>query len=167
MAENTEIWSKQRQAKAQRVAAVLYGVVAIMTAELSVQPGQFGYAKAALGALVVGLAMTVTRIFVEVVKKDTEIGAHLPIHKAGAILRDSALVMLFPAATALLIVVAAMMTARWTVLLDVVLYVGMAAVFAIGFLSSYILDREVRPALLRGTIWLLLSIVLVGAKSLA
>jgi hypothetical protein len=167
MAENTEIWSKQRQATAQRVAAVLYGVVAIMTAELSVQPGEFGYAEAALGALVVGLAMTVTRIFVEVVKKDTEIGAHLPIHKAGAIVRDSALVMLFPAATALLILVAAMVTARWTVLLDVILYVGMAAVFASGFVSSYVLDREIRPALERGTVWLLLSVVLLGAKSLA
>jgi hypothetical protein len=167
MGDSTDIWSTQRQVMAQRIAAVLYGVVAIMTAELSVQPGEFGYAEAALGALLVGLAMTVTRIFVEVVKKDTEIRTHMPIRKAGAIIRDSLLVMLFPAATALLIVVAALMTARWTVLLDVVLYLGMATVFASGFLSSYVLDREVRPACMRGAVWLLLSVLLVAAKSLA
>jgi len=166
MAQSTQIWSKQRQAAAQRVAAVLYGVIAIMTAELSVQAGELGYAEAVLGALLVGVAMTVARIFVDVVEKETEIGAHLPIRKAGAIIVNSLLVMLFPVATALLIVVAALTTARWTILLDVVLYLGMATVFATGFLSSYVLDRQIRPALSRGVAWLLLSVLLVVAKSL-
>jgi hypothetical protein len=161
------MWSKQRQASAQRVAAILYGVIAVMTAELSVGSGRFGYAETALGVLLVGFAMAVTRVFVEVVKKETEIGAHVPIRKAGAIIADSLLVLVFPAVTALLIVVAAVTTVQWRVLLDVVLYLSVAAVFAIGFLSSYILDRELRPALLRGLTWLLLSIILVAAKSLA
>ncbi len=43
----------------------------------------------------------------------------------------------------------------------------MAVVFATGFLSSYVLDRATSPALLRGFIWLLLSVVFVAAKSLA
>jgi hypothetical protein len=43
----------------------------------------------------------------------------------------------------------------------------MATVFVVGFLSSYVLDREIRPALLRGVGWLLLSLVLVVAKNLA
>ena len=51
--------------------------------------GEFGYAETALGALLVGFAMTVTRIFIELVKKETEIGAHLSIGKSGAIVRDS------------------------------------------------------------------------------
>jgi hypothetical protein len=166
MAKSTELWSKQRQAAAQRVAAVLYGVIAIMTAELSVQAGELGYAEAAVGALLVGLAMTVARIFVDVVEKETEIGAHLPIRKASAIMVNALLVMLFPAATALLIVVAALTTTRWVILLDVVLYLGMATVFVTGFLSSYVLDRQIRPALSRGAAWLLLSVLLVVAKSL-
>src|SRR5262249_2474670 len=91
----------QRQALAQRIAAALYGVIAIMTAELAVEPGQLSYLEAVLGALLVGLAMMTTRVFVEVVKKETEIGERLPIYKAGMILRDSALVMLFPTITAL------------------------------------------------------------------
>jgi hypothetical protein len=166
MAQSSEHWSKQRQATAQRVAAVLYGVIAIMTAELSVQADALGHGEAAIGALLVGLAMTVTRLFVEVVKKDTEIGAHLPFRKAGAIIADSLLVMVFPAATALMIVVAGLTTARWAVLLDVVLYLGMVAVFVTGFVSSYVLDGAVRPALTRGAVWLLLSLLLVAAKRL-
>jgi hypothetical protein len=166
MAQSTEIWSKQHKAAAQRVAAVLYGVIAIMTAELSVQAGELSYTEAALGALLVGLAMTIARVFVDVVEKETEIGAHLPIRKAGTIIVNSLLVMLFPAATALLIIAAALTTARWAILLDVVLYLGMATVFATGFLSSYLLDRQIRPALSRGVAWLLLSVLLVVAKSL-
>ena len=111
--------------------------------------------------------MTVTRIFIELVKKETEIGAHLSIGKSGAIVRDSMLVMLFPAMTALLVVVAALTTAKWSILLDVLLYLSMATVFVVGFLSSYVLDREIRPALLRGVGWLLLSLVLVVAKNVA
>ncbi len=164
MARHTESWSEQRGDAAQRVAAVLYGVVAVMTAELAVQPGEFSYGEAALGVLLVGAAMTATRIFVEVVKKETEIGAHPPIRKAGAILHDSLLVMLFPAATAILIVIAAWSTAQWQGLLAVVLYLGIAMVFVVGFLSSYLLDRAVGPAVSRGAVWLILSLVLVAAK---
>jgi hypothetical protein len=164
---STETWSAQRRTTAQRVAAMLYGVISIMTAELSVQSDEFGYAEAALGALLVGVAMTVTRFFIELVKKETEIGAHLPIGKSGAIMRDSVLVMLFPAMTALAVMVAASITAKWSVLLDALLYLSMATVFVIGFLSSYVLDREIRPALLRAVGWLLLSFVLVVAKKLA
>ena len=166
MAEATDSWSHQRQATAQRIAAVLYGVIAVMTAELAVEPGELGYLEAAVGALVVGLAMMMTRVFVEVVKKESEIGAHLPLRKAGAILRDSLLVMAFPGLTALLIVGAALSTTGWPRLLDRVLYVGMATIFATGFLSSYVCDGALRPALTRGAGWLILSLVLIAAKSL-
>jgi hypothetical protein len=157
----------QRRLTAQRVSAILYGVISIMTAELSVQGDEFGYAETALGALLVGFAMTVTRIFIELVKKETEIGAHLSIGKSGPIVFDSALVMLFPTMTALLVLVAALITAKWSILLDLLLYLGMATVFVVGFLSTYVLDREIRPALLRGVGWLLLSLVLVVAKNIA
>ena len=110
--------------------------------------------------------MTLTRIFVRVVTKEAEIGAHLPIAEAGAIVRDSILVMLFPAITALVIAAASLTATQSTVLLDIILYLGIAAVFTIGFSSSYILDREIRPALSRGGFWTLLSLILLGAKAL-
>ena len=164
---SSQSWSQQRRTTAQRISATLYGVVAIMSAELAVKPGAYDYAEVAVGALLVGLAVTATKIFVELVKKETEIGAHLPVGKVGAIVRDSLMVLLFPLAVAVAIMVAALITARWVELLDLILYCGMATVFAIGFLSSYILDDEVRPAATRGVLWLLLSVVLVVAKKLA
>jgi hypothetical protein len=161
-------WSKaQRQAAAQRVSAILYGVVAIMTAELSVRGGEYSHLETALGAILIGLAMTVTRIFVEVTKKEAEISAHLSLTKAGAIIADSLLVMLFPIVTALLILVAALTTESWPRLLNSVLYLGMATDFATGFVSSYILNRALRPAVTRGLLWLALGILLVVAKKLA
>jgi len=165
MAQTIEHPSHQRQALAQRIAAALYGVIAIMTAELAVEPGQLSYVEAVLGALLVGLAMMTTRVFVEVVKKETETGERLPIYKAGMILRDSALVMLFPTITALLIIAAALSTTKWPRLLDLVLYLGEVTIFATGFLSSYLRDRAIGLALMRGAGWMVLSLILIAAKS--
>jgi hypothetical protein len=124
MAKSTEIWSGHRRIMAQRVAAILYGVIAIMSADLVLQPDKFRYAEGAAGAVLIGCVMTLTRIFVRVVTKEAEIGAHLPIAEAGAIVRDSILVMLFPAITALVIAVASLTATQSTVLLDIILYLG-------------------------------------------
>ena len=167
MAALSDNWSKQRQAAAQRVSAILYGVIGIMTAELSVRGNEFGFIETALGALLIGVAMTVTRIFAEVVKKETEIGAHLPLAKAGGIVVDSLLALLFPAVTAVLIVIAALTTENRTTLLDSVLYLAIATVFMTGFMSSYILDRALWPAFTRALLWLVLSLILLAAKKLA
>jgi len=166
MAKATENWLKQRRVNAQRISATLYGIVGIMSAELSVKPGAFPYGEAALGAMLVGVAMYVAHVFVFVVKVESELGSHLPFAKARGVAIDSLMVLMFPGATALLIVVAGRTMARWTVLLDVVLYLGMVAVFATGFFSSYVLDRAAGPALRRALVWLLLSLLFVAAKKL-
>jgi hypothetical protein len=166
MAKSTENWSKQRRIAAQRIAAVLYGVIAIMTAELAVQPSEFGYAETALGAFLAGLAMTVTRIFVEVVKKETELGSHLNVAKTAIVMGDALWVMSFPALTALMILIGALIKTRPGVLLDVVFYLSIASVFVIGFVSSYVLDRKLGPALVRGGGWLVLGLILLAAKAL-
>ena len=164
--KSCENWSQQRRIAAQHVASVLYGVIAIMTADLAAQPGKFGYTEAGLGVLLIGLAMTITRLFVKVVIKETELGAHLSVAEFAALMRDSLWVMLFPVITVALIIVGALATAEWKALLDDILYVGMGTVFAIGFLSSYILDRVFRLALRRAFAWLLLSVIIVAAKRL-
>ena len=164
MARKSAAWSAQRRALAQRIASVVYGVIAITTADLVVQPDNFRHREAVEGALLIGLAMTVTRTFVRIVTRESETGAHLPAAQAGAILTDSMLVMLFPAAAALAIAAASFTAVRPVLLLDVVLYAGMASIFAIGFLSRYILDRELWPALSRGGLWTILSLILLAAK---
>jgi hypothetical protein len=157
--------SDQRRIWAQRIASALTGVIAIMTTDIAVQHNKLGYVEVELGVLLIGFAMTVTRIFFRIVTKEAAIGAHLPIAVAGATVRDSLFVMLFPVISALLIVVAALTNLQWTVLLDIVLYLGALTVFAIGFLSSYVLDREIRPALSRGGLWTILSLVLLAARA--
>jgi hypothetical protein len=165
--KSSEDWSQQRRIAAQHVASVLYGVIAIMTADLAAQPGKFGYSEAGLGVILIGFAMTITRLLVKVVIKETELSAHLSIAEFAAVMRDSLWVMLFPVVTVVLIIVGALVTAEWKALLDDILYVGMATVFVIGFLSSYILDRQFRPALRRAFVWLLLTVIIVAAKSFA
>ena len=160
-------WSERREENANLVASVLYGVIAIMTAELAVEPEEVSYDEAALGAVLIGLAMMLTRFFVDLVKKETELHAHIGLRKAGALLRVSLPVLAFPLLVAAILFVAPRLGLRWHVLIDLVLYLSIAAVFLLGFGSSYVLDSQARPALARGTAWTLLSLVLFAAKKLA
>lgn len=162
----SENWSQQRRIAAQHIASVLYGVIAVMSADLVAQPDRLTYTRAGLGVLLIGSAMMITHLFVHVVTKETERGVHLSVREFAEFVRDSLWVMLFPVMTAAWIVVGALAAVDWKVLLDDILYIGMASVFVIGFLSSYILDREFWPALRRGIVWLVLSVALTAVKSL-
>ena len=51
-------------------------------------------------------------------------------------------------------------------LADVVPYVSIVTVLVLGFGSSYVLDRAMKPALLRGASWTLLCLILFAAKQL-
>jgi hypothetical protein len=119
-----------------------------MTADLAVQHDKLGYVEVELGVLLIGFAMTVTRIFFRIVTKEAEIGAHLPIAVAGATVRVSLFVMLFPVISALLIVVAALTNMQWRSC-SMVLYLGTLTVFASAFFC-HVLDREIWPVLSRG-----------------
>ena len=167
MRATSENWSEQRRALAPRIASVLYGVIAIMTVDLAVQPDRLRYAEAVLGVLLIGLAMAMTRLFVRVVTKEAEIGAHLPMKESGTLIRESMLVMLFPGATAFLILIGAWTATGWLILLDIILYVGVVAIFVIGFSSSYVLDRNIRLGLTRGAVWVAMALMLVALKKLA
>lgn len=152
---------------APRIASVLYGVIAIMAVDLAVQPDRLRYSEAVLGVLLIGLAMAMTRLFVRVVTKEAEIGAHLPMKESATLVCESMLVMLFPSIASLLILLAAWTTTRWPLLLDLILYFGVVAVFVIGFSSSYVLDRNIRLGLARGAAWVLMALALVAVKKLA
>ncbi len=160
-------WSQRRAARANLVASVLYGVIAIMTAELAVEPGEVSYDEAALGALLIGLAMMLTRFFVDLVKKETELHAHIGLGGAGALLCISLPVLGFPTLVAAMLLFAPRLGLDWGALIDLVLYLSIATVFPLGFGSSYVLDGKPGPALLRGIFWTLLSLVLFAAKKLA
>jgi hypothetical protein len=159
-------WSKRRKSAANGVASVLYGVIAIMSAELGVQPGPFTPLEAAIGAVLVGLAMALTRLFVEIVKQETELGSHVRVWQALDILRTSMLAMLFPTAVGAWILIGSSLGVRRGFFVDWLPYISVLTVFSLGFASSYILGGQARPAFLRGSSWTLLSLVLFAAKQL-
>jgi hypothetical protein len=159
-------WSKRRKAAANSVASVLYGVVAIMSAELGVQPGEFTPLQGAIGAVLVGLAMALTRLFVEVVKHETELGSHVRIWEGLDILRVSLLAMVFPTAVAAWILIGSALGVRRGFVLEALPYVSELTVFILGFGSSFILDGQTKRAFLRAVSWALLSLVLFAAKQL-
>ncbi len=86
---------------------------------------------------------------------------------AGALLRACLPVLAFPVLVTALLFFAPRLGLRWGALIDLVLYLSIAAVFLLGFASSHVLDGKAGPALLRGTVWTLLSLVLFAAKKLA
>jgi hypothetical protein len=144
----------------------LYGAVAIMSAELGFIPGRITPYEAATGALLVGLAMALTRTFVEIVKQETEIGSHMASSEVRSLLGNSLLVMAFPGGVSVMVVLGALLQLRTGTVADAVPYISMITVLFLGFGSSYVLDRAPLPALLRGVSWTLLCLVLFVAKQL-
>lgn len=161
-----EHWSKRRKAVANGVASILYGVVAIMSAELGFVPGRMTSYEAATGAILVGLAMAITRMFVEIVKRETELGSHIEAPAARSLLGSSLLVMAFPGIVGIMVLLGPVLGFRVGALADAVPYLSFITVLALGFGSSYVLDRAAKPALLRGLSWTLLCLILFAAKQL-
>ena len=83
MPDSSANWSEQRRAMSPRIASVLYGVIAIMTVDIVVEVDRLKYAESTWDVLLIGLAMTITRIFIRVVTREAEIGAHLRMKEYG------------------------------------------------------------------------------------
>jgi hypothetical protein len=164
--EVTPDWSLERKKLANGVASVLYGVIAIMTAELAYEPGVAAAQTVAAGVLLVGFAMALTRMFVELVKSETERGAHIGFKEARTLLRSSILVLAFPGAVAALVLIGQLLGLPRGAVAQATPYFSVATVMVLGFGSSYVLDRKPGPAVMRGLCWTLLSLVLFAAKQL-
>jgi len=162
----TPDWSESRKKYATGVASVLYGVIAIMSAELAYSPGQASRYAVAAGALIVGFAMSMTHTFVELVNIETQRGAHVGWHEASELLRSSLLVMAFPSVVAILIVVAQYLGLQQGALAVLLPYASVATVMVLGFGSSFVLDQRTVPALTRAASWTLLSLLLFAAKQM-
>ena len=160
-------WSLTRRKLASAVASVLYGVIAIMSADLAYEPGRASRFAVAVGALLVGIAMALTHLFVNLAEDETRLGSHLERGGFEAIIRSSLWVMAFPIVVALLVLTGQSIGLRPGLLADLLPYFSVATVTVLGFGSSYALGRKLAPALLRGVSWTLLSLVLFVAKQLA
>lgn len=157
----------RRRAFGHGVASVLYGVIALMSADLVYRPGMMTRYAAAGGAILVGLAMAMTHAFVQMVESETGRGSQVSVPETIELVRSSMFVMAFPTAVAILAIISQFLDLQIGVLDELLPYISVATVLAVGFGSSYALNRQWGPAIKRGVSWMLLSLVLLVAKEMA
>ncbi len=160
-------WSPSRRKLANAVASVLYGVIAIMSADLAYEPGRASRFAVATGAFLVGLAMALTYLFVHLVEDETRTGSHLEPEGFWPIFYSALWVMVFPTVVTVLVLLGQFIGLRSGLLADMLPYFSVVTVTMLGFGSSYALNGQLAPALTRGVSWTLLSLVLFVAKELA
>jgi len=167
MTESISSWMNRRKAFGHEVASVLYGVIALMSADLVYRPGMITRYAAAGGAILVGLAMALTHAFVQMVESETGRGSQVSGPETVELVRSSLFVMAFPTAVAILAVISQFLDWQIGVLDELLPFISVATVLAVGFGSSYALNRQWGPAIKRGVSWMLLSLVLLVAKEMA
>jgi hypothetical protein len=160
-------WARARKRIAQDTSATFYGIIATLTAALPVRADQVTVEETLVGAMIVGLVGMANRCFMEALKQETELGRHLRWKEVPALLRDSALALLFPAVGATIIGLGALMGVTLESGLQTALYLGVLMAFISVFLSRLVLDQRTLPALRRASIWTTLTILLLAARKLA
>ncbi|MGO9056513.1 MAG: hypothetical protein ACLQU2_03895 [Candidatus Binataceae bacterium] len=163
----TQKSSAIRKRMADDIAAVLSGVMAVTSAALPVQPGEISVTEAVLGALFVGFVAMVTRFLNDRTKKRTELGRRLRWDELGGILEVSAMALVFPALTAIAVLLGLAGGWSWSARISSIFYLGIATVFTAGFMSSYVLDARFLAAGSQGSMWAALAIMLTLVKKLA
>ncbi len=66
-----------RHDRALLIAGTLYGVIAVLTALIAVQPGEVTTWDAIVGGLVLAAITVMSKFFIELSKKETELGVRL------------------------------------------------------------------------------------------
>jgi hypothetical protein len=156
-----------RKRMADDTAAIMYGVMAVTSAALSVQPGEISVTEAVLGALFVGFIAMMTRLLTDRTKKKTELGRRLRWEELRGVLEVASMVLVFPALTAILVLIGVAEGLSWSARISSVFYLGIATVFVAGFISSFVLEAQFLAAGGQGLSWAGLVIMLTIVKKLA
>ena len=101
------------------------------------------------------------------VESETGRGSQVSVPETIELVRSSLFVMAFPTAAAILAVISQFLDWQIGVLDEWLPFISVATVLAVGFGSSYALNRQWGPAVKRGISWMLLSLVLLVAKEIA
>ena len=165
--EKIEEVSATRKRMADDIAAILSGVMAVVSAALAIQPGEVSVKEAVFGALFVGFVAMMTRFLNDRTKKRTELGRRLRWAELGSILEVSAMVLVFPVLTALSVLLGLAGGLSWSARISLVFYLGIATVFIAGFMSSYVVDSRFLAAGSQGLSWAALGVALTLVKKLA
>jgi hypothetical protein len=163
--------TKQRLTAARKqiaidTSATFYGILATLSAALPARADQLTVKETILGAIFIGLVGLANRWFMDVLKLETERGRHLAWNETFAVMRQGALAFLFPAISAVTIGLASVIGATLASGLQAVFYLGVLMAAISVFLSSFVLDLRILPALWRGSIWAALTILLLLVRGL-
>jgi len=89
-------WTAARKHIANDTSATFYGILATLSAALPLPADQLTVRETVLGAMFIGFVGLANRWFMDALKLETELGRHLTLKEAPALLRQSALALLFP-----------------------------------------------------------------------
>lgn len=153
-----------RHDRALLIAGTLYGVIAVLTALIAVQPGEVATRDAMVGGLVLGAITVMSKFFIELSKKETELGARLNQPARHELWRESFPTAVFPLAAVVVLGTTHPFGIGQAAAYNFIYYLGLATLFVAGFLSRYTADAKPSEALSRGAVWLFLGLLILAGK---
>lgn len=146
---------------------ILVGVISIMSAALLVDPSKIPAGTMALGALAVGALVTIGSIIVEILRKLIEGRGRTDLKLFGSIITSHVFILLYPLISAIVLIGGSFAGVASTQLFKILFLAGGGVAFLSGAMSRYALDQQRGPAILRGCLWLGVSMILILAKAFA
>lgn len=153
-----------RHDRALLIAGTLYGVIAVLTALIAVQPGEVTTRDAIVGGLVLAGITIVSKFFIELSKKETELGLRLNRPARRELWRESFPTAVFPLTAVVVLAVTHAIGIGQAAAYNFIYYLGLATLFVAGFLSRYTADAKPSEAVSRGAVWLFLGLLILAGK---
>lgn len=158
--------SRDHQNAAISAAALLYGVIAILTVLLPTTADEFTIRNVVWGGAVVGFAAMMTYFLKEVVHREADAQEALGLSGYLREFARSLPVLTFPAVAILIGVGGLAVRISAASLIDSLFYSGLLLVCAAAFVSSYLVYQKVFAALLRALVWISICVLLLLIKKL-
>lgn len=153
-----------RHDRALLIAGTLYGVIAVLTALIAVQPGEVTTWDAMVGGLVLAAITVMSKFFIELSKKETELGARIDLSARRELWRESFPTAVFPLAAVVVLGATHPLGIGQAAAYNFIYYLGLATLFVAGFLSRYTADAKPTEAVSRGAVWLFLGLLILAGK---
>ena len=153
-----------RHDRALLIAGTLYGVIAVLTALIAVQPGEVTTWDAIVGGLVLAGITVMSKFFIELTKKETELGVRIDTAARRELWRESFPTAVFPLASVVVLGASHPLGIGQAAAYNFIYYLGLATLFVAGFLSRYTADAKPSDAFARGMVWLFLGLLILAGK---
>lgn len=146
---------------------IMVGVISLMSVALPVDPNRMSAAAMAFAALAVGGLVTIGSVMVEILRKLIEGRGGSGLKLFGSIIISHVFIFVYPLISAIVLIGGSFAGASSTQLFKILFWAGGGVAFLSGAMSRYALDQQRGPAILRGCLWLGVSMILILAKAFA